>query len=786
LSTQRPTVFISATSADLKTCRGQIKEALLTLGCLPIEQSNFPPAASSVKDMLREKIATCNAVIHVAGEVYGAEPVNYDDGQARRSYTQLEYDIAKELGKPLYVFICGAEFTSDPHEEESSDKVELQKIHREALQNGDHLFTKVISQSDLALKVHQLQTRVEQLGQDLKRSQSWIGRGIAIGIVMMILIAGGLYMIKQTGEESAHSLAIIQSELEQQRAYVKSIADVFTQQKSELEKLKLTKEEKFDRALSRVAADANIDKAGLKSSIEHFITTIKANPKAGFYDQALVEFAQQNFKLASQKAGEAVLAARKERLSAEKLILTAKELVHTARTQESEALVLQGKSLYSDNQFGEAVESFKLALELIQPSTRSWAEIQYHLSMALQKRSLNAEGEEIEKGFIASIMAIKKALTYYNKVEFPLQWANSKRVHADVLSNQSSYKEGELSKALLLESIRLYEESLSVLTKAEYSKSWAKTTSNVARRLGILARFEVDEQAKILLNQPIKLYRDALTVFTREHLPQYWASVTSNLALTLTYQAYYETGEQAKILLNQSIELNRDALTVYTQEHLPLDWARTTTNTASALSKLADMEEGDQAKVLINQSLQRYRDALSVYTREDSPQDWAWVTENLARSLSDLAAFETGEQAKILLNQSIELNRDALLVYTREYSPQDWAWGTNNLAVTLVEFGRTHKPSSAINIYNEAIDLAKNALTVHSLQDFPSDYAYAQDTLGQAYYFKGLLLAGEAQKNLLAKAKSAFSASIDTVEYSPQELVELKLWLEDIENKLKP
>ena len=45
------------------------------LGCHPVEQTNFPPDYRTVRDMLRKKILDCDAVIHVAGECYGAEPV---------------------------------------------------------------------------------------------------------------------------------------------------------------------------------------------------------------------------------------------------------------------------------------------------------------------------------------------------------------------------------------------------------------------------------------------------------------------------------------------------------------------------------------------------------------------------------------------------------------------------------------------------------------------------------------------------------------------------------------
>ena len=50
---QRPDVFVSATSGDLRSSRQSVKEALLTPGCVPVEQTNLPPDYRTVRDMLR-------------------------------------------------------------------------------------------------------------------------------------------------------------------------------------------------------------------------------------------------------------------------------------------------------------------------------------------------------------------------------------------------------------------------------------------------------------------------------------------------------------------------------------------------------------------------------------------------------------------------------------------------------------------------------------------------------------------------------------------------------------
>ena len=66
-------------------------------------------------------------MIHIAGHCYGAEPEEWPANAPRRSYVQLEYDIAMELGKPVYVFLTGDEFPPDAYEPEDP---ELQSCRR--------------------------------------------------------------------------------------------------------------------------------------------------------------------------------------------------------------------------------------------------------------------------------------------------------------------------------------------------------------------------------------------------------------------------------------------------------------------------------------------------------------------------------------------------------------------------------------------------------------------------------------------------------------------------------
>jgi hypothetical protein len=100
-------VFISAATPELGSVRKLVETALKTNDYHAVEQTTFPPDYRDLVDKLRERIQSCDAVVHIAGYCYGAEPPSRPVDAPRRSYTQREHDIAVGLGMPVYVFLTG-------------------------------------------------------------------------------------------------------------------------------------------------------------------------------------------------------------------------------------------------------------------------------------------------------------------------------------------------------------------------------------------------------------------------------------------------------------------------------------------------------------------------------------------------------------------------------------------------------------------------------------------------------------------------------------------------------
>jgi hypothetical protein len=208
---KRTEVFISATSDDLRTVREIVKQGLLTMGYFPIEQTNFAPDYRTVRQMLETRIAQCDAVIHIVGVRYGAEPdpASVPEGQARRSYTQMEAEIARKLSKKLYVFLCPEDFPYDEESHAESDKKrELQRAYRQQVAERESLHTDVRSREDIALKVRELQFELEKLKGAIAHDRTRTLAVLAALLIALAVLSTGVWWWAAHGpQETAEKVA---------------------------------------------------------------------------------------------------------------------------------------------------------------------------------------------------------------------------------------------------------------------------------------------------------------------------------------------------------------------------------------------------------------------------------------------------------------------------------------------------------------------------------------------------------------------------------------------------
>ncbi|WP_081891665.1 tetratricopeptide repeat protein [Verrucomicrobium sp. BvORR106] len=192
MKTRAPRIFVSAVSADLRSTKMAVAKTLRRMDCLPKVHDEFPLEHGPVPEVLRRTIKDCDAVIHIAGLRYGFEPSRREDGESRRSYTQMEVDLARKLKKPLYLFLCDEAYPYDPPrpvdpEREEEVLQELQKRHRLAVERDGKSREKVTSYLQLENHVLTLGPKLEKL----RDRHGWVRW--AVCLLLVLAVALGLY-----------------------------------------------------------------------------------------------------------------------------------------------------------------------------------------------------------------------------------------------------------------------------------------------------------------------------------------------------------------------------------------------------------------------------------------------------------------------------------------------------------------------------------------------------------------------------------------------------------------
>ena len=200
-----PRVFVSAASSDLRTARTVVNAALTRIECLPIEESVFGTEYGAIRDLLARQIASCQAVIHCVGRDYGGEPdpQSLPAGQPRRSWTQIEYDLARQQNKKLYLLVCDETFPFDqPAPPEADDQRALQQAHRVAVLADTRLSHRVQDTADLRQQVENLKVPLDEVRAELRRQQRrqrWLS-GLAVAALVLVL-AAVFWRVRRVGEE---------------------------------------------------------------------------------------------------------------------------------------------------------------------------------------------------------------------------------------------------------------------------------------------------------------------------------------------------------------------------------------------------------------------------------------------------------------------------------------------------------------------------------------------------------------------------------------------------------
>ena len=149
---KRYLIFISSTYSDLITERDKVTQAVLELNHFPAGMEQFPAVGIPPIELIKSYLKECDYYILIVAARYGS---TYEDGSNRgKSFTEVEYDIATELGIPVIAFLHN-DIKSIPSGKTDEDDVKREKLlkFRAKVEKGNQTVKYWSNPDDLKSKV---------------------------------------------------------------------------------------------------------------------------------------------------------------------------------------------------------------------------------------------------------------------------------------------------------------------------------------------------------------------------------------------------------------------------------------------------------------------------------------------------------------------------------------------------------------------------------------------------------------------------------------------------------
>lgn len=820
-----PRVYVSAARRDLASCRLIAREVLLTLGCRPILAVAYPEGLENAIVSIRNEILSCRAVVHIVGNAYGDEPVVDERCGKRRSFSQIEYDVAVELKKPIYVFVCGEAFAYDiPSNDQTAENDEmasLQAAHRARVMEGESRFEVVGSRDELQLRLHALQARVQDLVEKLEIQRR---RLLIFGIlVCTTLTVIGFALIRLWSESGVTQriakvadaqIVVLRNEIEINRDYIRLVADKYAKVQADSVGAKLTSEQIFDSAVAAVATSKNVSSDDVRSAIVRFQEAVDANPAADFMDRALADYVRRNFTRSAESAAKAGDRFKSARLAAEELVAEAVKEVEAAKTSERAARILEGQALFADRRFAESVAAFDAALALVSATSQKslyaevqsyrgvalnewaamssgdsirarramaltanraaleslsgvrgsraeWARIQNNLGSVLRDQALSGSPEERKLFLDEAAMAFRAALEVYTKETVPRTWGTIQMNLGTVLSDLAEIVEGDERIALGSKSLEAYRSALDVFSLKTGSSDFALVQMNLGNALRLQAASLEGDSYRETLNAAAAAYGEALRGFVRPDRDEDWARTQSNLGVTLWELANIGVEDDRMSKLGAAQFAFEQSFEVFGRDTYPQHWGRSMINYGLVLHAKAFQLPESQRAAAFDKVLEVFRATEEVVTKESMQQEWAKLRINLGVTLQVRSTFDDSVGKKARVAQSADAFRSSLSVLTRSSAPFEWAMAQHNLGVVLHEIGSLSEGPAALKAFSDSVAAYRATLTVYRRKLVPQDWAATQFSLGQVLAAQATSLEGDVKRKTYTESLRAFRDAIE-------------------------
>src|SRR5690242_4523513 len=100
-------VMVSSTFTDLKEHRGALMQALEGAGLFPLVMESDSAKAEDVLESSVAKVRDASAYIGIIGHKYGQIPPSDARNPGKLSITELEFNEAQRLERPILLFVMG-------------------------------------------------------------------------------------------------------------------------------------------------------------------------------------------------------------------------------------------------------------------------------------------------------------------------------------------------------------------------------------------------------------------------------------------------------------------------------------------------------------------------------------------------------------------------------------------------------------------------------------------------------------------------------------------------------
>ncbi len=670
--------------------REVVKQALLTMDCLPVEQSNFPPDYRTVQKMIEHKIAACEAVIHIVGLRYGVEPdpASLIEGAARRSYTQIEADIARQFGKRLYLFICAENFPYDDAPLEREELQLLQDAYRAEISKSKIVWTKVADRDELGRRVRELTFHGEEQEKTLGRER----------------------------RRQARVIAQMRCDAKSTHRGIETIGEGLIALKRELQQGGLL-------ALSDLTPEAIYKQLGLRLGMgEQEIAGLIA---CGKQSKDLSE--QAAAALATLEFGEA------ESLYLQAAAAQQKNFVKAARD-----FLGAGRAASLASRFTEAIDYLERgddALAIAGGKKKDfdlWFDIRFEWLQVSRQSCKTNDPAHITRALCETLEATRHMLAEISRSSAPDAWASVQSLLGDVLKNLGEHSSGEEKVRYLEQALVASRAVLEVRTLEKMPFHWLLFMFDQGKILEQLGEAASGEQSTQYLEQSAAAYRAAAKA-TNGLEPLTEITIRLLLGDVLAKLGEHSDGDERVRHIQESVREYRAVLKIAERFIFPLDLAGIHLKLGNLLTELGKSGSGRQGVQYLEEAVGVHKSAVELTNRDESPKIWAGCQFILGNVLQELGKRSSSKQSSTqYLEQSVAAYRAALEVTNREQMPQIYAVSAATLADALVKLAECSSGGQSVEYLKQSIVAYNSVLTIFTPQFNPSVNKFVSQKLEKA------------------------------------------------------